>query len=299
MSKLLGSRFIYMLVLGLSAFLLFACSGSPEATQTDEGNQYPSITDLIATLSATETTPSAVPTQLPSATATSTENEIVSTNPPPTITIPVSGDGTAEQTQEVRSSPTYTAVPQPTATMEVLFQDNFDMAMGWYTFDSERYRMEFKDGGYIMYNNLLQVSINSVRTMNLEDVYMEVDATRVSGPPNVHYGLVCRFQDDSSYYALVLGSDGFYGIARLRNGVAEFITPAPRINEAIKGGFSVNRIGASCIGDKLTLYANGEKLVEATDSTYQSGFIGLTLGTKSVPGGEVRFDNFKVYKPGD
>jgi hypothetical protein len=195
-------------------------------------------------------------------------------------------------------TPTETPEPSPTPTPEVVFQDTFSVSYGWYIFEGERYRMSYRDNGYYIFNNMLQAAVNSVRTQNYDDVHLEVDASRVSGPPNGYYGLVCRFQDDSNYYALVIGSDGYYGIARLLGGRIEFISRPPSPNEAVKGLFNVNRVGASCIGNKLTLYANGVKLTEATDDTFTSGFIGLVVGTTSVEGIEVRFDNFSVSRWG-
>jgi hypothetical protein len=286
---------VCFLVFLLGTVLLSSCR------QTDGGSlptllsPTPRITDLIATLSAPEDfTPT--PFELPVETAVPTTISISQEDTPEPPVSPVQEPTAQPVESPTVPTPLETPEPRPTPTMEISFQDNFDMAMGWYTFESDRYRMEFKGGGYHIYNNMLNTAVNSIRTKNFSDVYLEVDAVRVSGAPNAYYGLVCRFQDDGHYYALVLGSDGFYGIARSSGSSPEFITRPPSPNDAIKGGFNVNRIGASCYGDKLALYANGVKLVEVTDKSFTSGFIGLVVGTTSVEGVEVNFDNFTVYK---
>ena len=222
----------------------------------------------------------------------------------PTVATPTSLP-TDASTPELTTSPTAAHSPTPTAdelfqvtpTREIMYQDDFEATQGWYTFEGDRFRFEYKSGAYMIYNNLLEAVVNSVRTQNHTDVVLEVDAARSSGPPNGYFGLVCRFQDDSNYYALVLGSDGYYGIARLQGGKITFISLPPSPNDAINAGFANNRIRASCIGDTLTLYTNGVKLTEASDDTFDSGFVGLAVGTKSVAGLEVLFDNFTILKP--
>jgi hypothetical protein len=263
---------------------------SPETTAA-----VPAETDVIESPHPTQTMgfteAPASPTLMPS------ETPGEPTDAP--ITLPPPEPTPAETEPTPTTSPTSTPSPEPrlTPTREILFQDNFQATQGWYTYESDRYRMEYSSGKYHIYNNILSAAITSYRTQNYADIYLEVEAARVSGPPNGYFGLICRLQDDNNYYALVIGSDGSYGIVRMTGGSVQFISPPPRPLEVIRGGFMLNRIGASCVGDKLTLFVNGEKVVEVSDSSYSSGFIGLVVGTTSVPGLEVSFDNFFAKKP--
>lgn len=269
--------------------------GAPEWTPAPEASMTAAVQTIITELTqAAPTRTSQLQELLPTPTMRQVEAVMEPTDAPITNS-PRTPAPTLTETAV--SSPTPSPVPQATPTMEVLFQDNFVATRGWYTFDSDRYRMEYVSGKYHIYNNILNAAVNSVRIQNHGDIYLEVEAARESGPPNGYFGLVCRFQDDNNYYALVIGSDGSYGIIQMLGGSVQFISPPPRPTEVIRGGFAVNRIGGSCIGDRLTLYVNGVKMVEASDDSYSSGFIGLVVGTTSVPGLEVSFDNFIAKKP--
>jgi len=51
------------------------------------------------------------------------------------------------------------------------------------------------------------------------------------------------------------------------------------------------------MGKMLSLYANGVKLVEIEDSDFDSGWVGVIVGTRFSSGVEVLFDNFAARKP--
>jgi hypothetical protein len=284
--------FVVILMAGTGCNILW---NSPEWTPVPEASLTAAIETVVAELTQAA----------PARTNQAEENQLSPTRTPQGITpeptnIPITTGATAPAptpTNTAVPTPTLSLVPQATPTMEIIFQDNFHATQGWYTYESDRYRMEYVSGKYHIHNNLLTAAVNSVRKQIHDDIYLEVEAARVSGPPNGYFGLVCRFQDDNNYYAMVIGSDGSYGIIRMMGGSSQFISPPPRPTEVIRGGFSVNRIGGSCINDRITLYVNGVKVVEVVDDMYTSGFIGLVVGTTSVPGLEVSFDNFIVKKP--
>ncbi len=60
---------------------------------------------------------------------------------------------------------------------------------------------------------------------------------------------------------------------------------------------NLNHIAASCIGETLSLYVNGEFIVSVEDSSLDSGDARLDVGTYDVPPVTVRFDNFIAYTP--
>jgi len=66
----------------------------------------------------------------------------------------------------------------------------------------------------------------------------------------------------------------------------------------INDGSATNHIRADCIGKTLTLYANGQEILEAKDSEFDSGEAGLLVeSTEASPGVEVSFDSFLVSTP--
>ena len=68
-------------------------------------------------------------------------------------------------------------------------------------------------------------------------------------------------------------------------------------SEQINQGNATNAIRADCVGDNLTLYANGTILADVRDSRFTSGDVGLIAGTFDIPGAEILFDDFVVRQP--
>jgi hypothetical protein len=64
----------------------------------------------------------------------------------------------------------------------------------------------------------------------------------------------------------------------------------------IQGG-KPNRVTADCIGETLSLYANGRLLAQVQDDDFETGVVGLLAGTKLVTGFTARFDNYTLFSP--
>jgi hypothetical protein len=129
------------------------------------------------------------------------------------------------------------------------------------------------------------------------DVSINVDATKNGGPDENDMGVICRFQDDDHFYFGLITSDGYYGIIKMNFGEfsvlgAEYLTYSDLINQ----GSASNHIRLDCIGDVLTLYANGHQLDLQTDAEYTHGNVGLIIGTYETPGTDILFDNFTVQQ---
>ncbi|RPI33272.1 MAG: hypothetical protein EHM70_06510 [Chloroflexota bacterium] len=204
-------------------------------------------------------------------------------------------------------APTATFVPTPVPdtgqVYEELMRDDFETDDAWYTYNGDStdggysYRFQYRNDGYEVLNNFVDAMVNSVRSLDYADIRLQVDAEPVDGPSNGFYGLVCRFQDNYHYYAFVAGADSSYGIARVDNGEINYLSSgAPGESPAFRVS-GMNTLQASCIGDTLTLYLNGVKLLETSDDAYSSGYVGLAVGTRDIPGVRIRFDNYLVLSP--
>jgi hypothetical protein len=69
-------------------------------------------------------------------------------------------------------------------------------------------------------------------------------------------------------------------------------------NEFIRRGKSTNNLRAECVGEDLTLYANGVRLIRVQDQAFTGGDVGLIAGTPaSTQGTDILFDNFIVTVP--
>ena len=129
------------------------------------------------------------------------------------------------------------------------------------------------------------------------DVSVEVDGTKVSGPDDNDFGILCRYVDTSNYYFGIISSDGYYAIGSLIDGTQNIFADNLEFSDAIKLGGVANHIRFDCVGSSLTLYANGTQLTQVTDTTFASGDVGLMAGTFDTAGTQIAFDNFVVKKP--
>lgn len=181
----------------------------------------------------------------------------------------------------------------------VLFQDDFsDPSSGWDQVDSEEGTTDYIDGAYRIYVNEINTDIWSNPGLNFTDTRIEVEATKVGGDDNNDFGIICRYLDVNNFYFFIISSDGYYGLGKVANGEQQLIgDESMPPSEIIKQGEATNLIRADCVGDQLTIYANGVKLAEHVDTDFVSGDVGLIAGSFANPGTDIHFKNFKVLMP--
>jgi len=277
--------------LGMMLVVAVALSGCdllrtpPAPTPIPDAAYTAAAQTIIAQLTqiAPPETPTPPPTLAPSLTNTLLPTDTQTTTPTNTLT------------------PTEPAIPTltstPTNIPEILFEDDFSYDTGWYTDKGEDFSFEYAKGGYRISVDILNAPIWSIRERNYTDVRVEVDAAQISGAQDGYYGLVCRHTDSDNYYALVIGSDGAFGIAKSQNGEFVILRTGTAVPGVIKSGEAANRVRADCVGETISLYANDQKLVEIQDNDFESGYIGVIAGTRLSGGVVVLFDNFAIYEP--
>lgn len=159
-------------------------------------------------------------------------------------------------------------------------------------------------------------SVKLAPTGELGDVIVEVDATRIRDVPDEgisYWGIVCRAQDDDDdgevdggdYYLMIVGDNGNYGISKViaGNEVKPSLASGD-YNAAIYTEIEqTNWIRAECMGSKLALYVNGQRIAAVEDTEgpqFKTGKVGLLAGHESIdsPGSiDVLFDNFLARMP--
>ncbi|MDY7041724.1 MAG: hypothetical protein SVX38_12755 [Chloroflexota bacterium] len=212
-------------------------------------------------------------------------------SPPPALT--------ATPTLTPTTAPTATSAPTATPPV-ILFQDDFsDPDSGW-----ERYRewdgvLDYEDGGYRMWINAPSNLFWVNRNLDLVDVCVAVEATKKDGPDANQFGVMCRLDRTTfNYYAFLIGSDGRYGIGKVIGGTPELIGVGDwQYSDAINQGSGTNHIRAACVGDTLTLFVNGQQLLEVQDGDLLSGDVGLLAGTFDEAGTDILFDDFTLSEP--
>jgi hypothetical protein len=187
----------------------------------------------------------------------------------------------------------------PSQSGKILFQDDFsNPSSGWNRVTTTKGQTDYADGVYRIFVNEPNLDIWSMPGRNFSDVRIEVDALKVGGERDNRFGIICRAFSVDSFYTFIVSSDGYYGIGKIKGQDYHLIgMDALQPSKAIRLGTALNRLRADCIGDRLTLYVNGEKLAETQDTEFVSGDVGLIAGAYQSAGTDIRFDNFIVYQP--
>ncbi len=184
-------------------------------------------------------------------------------------------------------------------TEKILFQDDFlDPSSGWDRYTGEEAVTDYASGGYRILVNDENAYFWSNPYLFFSDALIEVQATKIAGPDDNDFGIICRYQDADNFYFFLISSDGYYSINKYTDGEYKIVgREAYTFHERIRQGQATNLLQASCVGDLLALTVNGERLFEVRDPDFAGGDVGLIAGTFAEPGTDILFENFKVTRP--
>jgi hypothetical protein len=182
---------------------------------------------------------------------------------------------------------------------EALFQDDFsNPASGvWFTDQTEAIVREHMDGEFRIFvdnDESSYVYPSTWTQQDFGDVRIEVDVRRVSGPEGASAYLLCRRADQRQY---IFGDVDFEGKARIglvSDDMQEILADEEGIAGLREG---VNRLRMDCIGNIISLYANGNLVASAEVNGPSEGAVGFAAGGIGSGQTDFRFDNFVVYKP--
>ena len=186
---------------------------------------------------------------------------------------------------------------------EPLLEENFSEASAWENFTADDVSLQVSDGVYRAQTGPGGYTWG-LNEMEHTDVVIEVAANKASAHENNGYGVMCRADPSNNgdgYYFLVSG-DGFYSI---RKGETDSVNPLVdwTAHSTINTGQASNTIRAVCIGDYLAIYVNDRFLAETEDSSYSSGYAGLSVaafedesaGDVATVNADIVFDNLMIW----
>jgi uncharacterized protein YxeA len=191
---------------------------------------------------------------------------------------------------------------QPTVKVQsdVLFSDDFsNSSSGWDQVNEDYKITDYSNGGYRMWldNTQYDVWANPAKSFS-GPVRIEVDATKIAGPDNNDFGIICNYQDIDNFYFGLVASDGYAVIGKVQDATSTYLSSEQMVSvDGVNPGSTLNHLRFDCINGDLTLYANGSQVANVYDSTFSSGDVGLQVGTFDESGVDILFDNFVVRKP--
>jgi hypothetical protein len=249
--------------------------------------------DQIATMVA------ATLTSLPPATDIAGTEEVL-----PTATIILSSSTPTPLISTPAPSPTRTdiATEIPNDPKDYLgdasWEASFEDESNWYTFETDQASIQVEDGALVMKaftaDNYESWSVSSAM---LSDFYFEITATTGdSCQGKDRYGIIARAPDPNQGYLVGISCDGYY---RIRKWDGQDFTELLgwQQSEHIKTGSNqTNRLGLMADGTNLSVYINGNLLVNLSDPTYANGAFGTYIGAANTPGFTTSISNAAYWE---
>ncbi len=271
---------------------------------------------------STSTTPSSdlIATQVSIAltsmpTATLAPSPIVTTPPPATVTL--ASQPTASQTlpeNTATASVTATNTPKPSATLTSTTspgdpraslgnptweRKTFESGKDFGYFTNDETSVEVKNGLLVITaekaDNFLGWTLTYPRPQNF---YLEATVKTSDCSGLDRYGLVFRANnyDESKGYFLGFSCDGKYELLTWDGKQLSVVKSWQAAPGLLTGANQTNRLGVMANGNKFTVYANGGKLDEITDSTYpDGGNFGLFISSANTAGFNVTLSDIAYW----
>jgi hypothetical protein len=294
---MIGENRIYRFILAALVGLLLGGCGPAESTPVV--TLPPEFVHTMAAQTVMAELTEQVALVSPTHTIEPSATDLPSPTPAPTSTVEPSPVPTSSPEPTATSQPTPSPEPSPSPlpVRDLILEDDFEQTETWATVEEENFNFHYQDGGYRVTNGFTNGAVSSIRNIDYRHILVEVDAEQIAGPEDAYYGVACRWQDTQNYYGLVIGDGGFYAAIRLVDGEIAFLDKGIVPAGEVYRDSGPNRIAGSCLGDRLILILNGQRLMEVRDETFENGNVGVVVGTRSSGGAVVHFDNFALLRP--
>lgn len=222
------------------------------------------------------------------------------TTPAEAVAPPAQGSAPAPESADLQevSSLSSGDAPRTRRQVERFFDDFSALDSGWTVEDLTEAKLSYDFGNYRIWVDRPNIIAWGTPGLEFDDVSLEVQATKVSGADENFFGLICRHVNDDNFYLLGIASDGYYAITKMKDGEWQTIKEQYFLyHQDIHQGETTNRIRATCIDNRLTLWANDTRLMEVEDNDFASGDVGLAAVVFSAGETNLLFDNFLAERP--
>ena len=130
------------------------------------------------------------------------------------------------------------------------------------------------------------------------DAIIWVEAAKLEGTDDNAFGLLCRIQENGDYYAFLISSDGYAGIARRQSGKYRMLSgDSMTYSEAVSSSTGLYRLRASAMAASCPFLSTTCWLRPPPERDLVTGKVGVLAGTYSQAGVDIFFDNFIVTVP--
>jgi hypothetical protein len=141
----------------------------------------------------------------------------------------------------------------------------------------------------------------------LSDFYLEITVQTAACTDSDAYGMIFRGSERGAPtvrgYLALLTCDGLYRLRRLDAATPTYtasdLIPSTQSTAIRSGPNQTNVLGIQAVGNTLTLYANGYRLAEYTDTTFRSGRFGLLVRSGSAAPYTFRLEELRYWDLSD
>ena len=110
--------------------------------------------------------------------------------------------------------------------------------------------------------------------------------------------ILCRLDPDTfNFYSFEVSEDGYYSIYKYENAEWLPLVEWGYSDFVLQNSQQPFRMSVVCDGDELSLSMNGRLLAEVNDSSFSSGYVGLSASTYVNPNLAVAYDNLEISAP--
>lgn len=282
----------------LLSVLLSSCALSQTTPTPSQGEIATQVNNLLTSIPSATAPATAVAAATQTLPAFVTATSGVTATLTPVHTQPPAPTATSQASPTPKPSATVTLVPTatlgPTSTVPAsdptlkygnpTWSDTFANGKNWPTGENSFTAIDIKN------NTLTLTALTGTDGWRLSwpkltNFYLELSVKSDNCAGSDHYGIIFRVPDvvaANQGYLYGITCDGSYYL-RKWDGTTLTDLVKPTANKAvIVGQNQINRLGVLASGSTLTLYVNGVKLNQVTDSTYTKGAFGLFVGSRTT-----------------
>jgi hypothetical protein len=280
-------------------FLLAGCN-LPTARVTSTPDQNAVATEVGKILTSIPTEQLVIPSPAFTETLalpTATQTQQPTATPEPTET--------QEPTQT--QAPTETNTPSlPTATNAITDprislgaptrSDKMDSSDYWFLYEDEHVKIQIANG----FMDLTAINPDgwhgwTLSSPSLTDFYLEETAKPGDCDGTDSYGILSRAPDGENGYFYGFSCDGRYIFKKWDGSKFATLVNWTANSAILKGANQTNRLGIMAKGSDFTFYANGVKIGETSDTTYDKGVFGLWVASYKTPNFTVAVDEVDYW----
>ena len=182
------------------------------------------------------------------------------------------------------------------------WRDTMDNATNWYLLDTANTKFSMDDGKLVMKSikpgGGEEWGISNHPAM--QDYYLQatfITDDVCSGLDR--YGLLARAPDPNKGYVYEFTCDGHYRLYKWDGTTYSALQEWRSVASIKTGANQTNIMGFWMEGSTLRLYANGHKIAEFTDDTYDKGQFGLAIGSANTENFTVSVDLVEYWELGE